>query len=173
MQHFVVSAICATMMLLVVKKLWNKQIPIKTFPVHALLSLVQDRSRWKRIYSFLVACCFVQTKKIFKFDTISKLFHDKPHSPHYSRIKELKAARSKAAQGRNYKYTLSHFWVLLLPRTTDVYLRRRIVSISQRRFSADYCLFICPPHEMVTFYGSMNGQNQSQFTIGDKLLWNT
>ena len=32
-QHFVVSAICATMMLLVVKKLWNKQIPIKTFPV--------------------------------------------------------------------------------------------------------------------------------------------
>ena len=52
------------MMLLVVKKLWNKQIPIKTFPVHALLSLVQDRSRWKRNYSFLVACCFVQTKKI-------------------------------------------------------------------------------------------------------------
>ena len=64
LQHFVVSAICATMMLLVVKKLWNKQIPIKTFPVHALLSLVQDRSRWKRNYSFLVACCFVQTKKI-------------------------------------------------------------------------------------------------------------
>ena len=63
-QHFVVSAICATMMLLVVKKLWNKQIPIKTFPVQALLSLVQDRSRWKRNYSFLVACCFVQTKKI-------------------------------------------------------------------------------------------------------------
>ena len=64
LQHFVVSAISATMMLLVVKKLWNKQIPIKTFPVHALLSLVQDRSRWKRNYSFLVACCFVQTKKI-------------------------------------------------------------------------------------------------------------
>ena len=33
LQHFVVSAISATMMLLVVKKLWNKQIPIKTFPV--------------------------------------------------------------------------------------------------------------------------------------------
>ena len=61
LQHFEVSAIYATMMLLVVKKLWNKQIPIKTFPVQALLSLVQDWSRWKKAIRFSL---HVQTKKI-------------------------------------------------------------------------------------------------------------